>query len=240
MGDDVNSGAGKYWVLFLQPLPESGERVALALVIHDEANRAAILKYDLEFSKARKIYPDLDTDGLRFCLETLDSDLQSSEDIPATLNSYGPQISASSARRIASPVSDDVIGMLLKRYVYPAQARRVRKERSDLVAAEIAAFVQDNAGAHVQFRTGVSAKEIVGRSVPGTKPVALAIPSRDGWTLVDGVDLNKLSAGAAISRADEVARTYWNYSRAAADAGVRIRKVGLVLNGHSHLSPPTH
>ena len=37
-----------------------------------------------------------------------------------------------------------------------------------------------------------------------------------------------------------MARTYWNYGRAAAEAGVQIRRVGVVLNGHSHLSAPTH
>jgi hypothetical protein len=239
MGDELSRGIGKYWVLFLQPLPESGERVAIALVFHDKAERP-IVEYDPAFSKALKLYSDLDTDGLRYCLETLQTDLRSSNQIEATLNSYGPQISASNARKIVSPVSEQVIAMLLARYVYLSKGKKARKERKDMVGEEIAIFVRNNAGPDVRLRTGVSAREIVGHPVPGTKPVAIAIPSDRGWTLIDGVDLNQSTVTAAISRADDVARTYWNYSRAAAAAGVQIRRVGVVLNGHSHLSKPTH
>lgn len=239
MGDELSRGIGKYWVLFLQPLPEAGERVAIALVFYDKTGRP-VVEYDPAFSKALKLYPDLDIDGLRFCLDTLQNDLRSSSQIETTLNAYGPQISASNARRIVSPVSEQVIEMLLARYVYLAKGKRARKEQKDKVGEEIATFVRNNAGPDIQFRTGVSAREIVGRRLPGTKPVAIAIPSDRGWTLIDGVDLNQSTATAAISRADDVARTYWNYSRAAADAGVQIRRVGVVLNGSSHLTKPTH
>jgi hypothetical protein len=239
MGDELSRGIGKYWVLFLQPLPEAGERVAIALVYCDKTDRP-VVEYDPGFSKALKLYSDLDADGLRYCLDTLQTDLRSSDQIEATLNSYGPQISASNARKIASPVSEHVIDMLLARYVYPPKGKRARKERKDTVGEEIAVFVRNNAGPDIQFKTGVSAREIVGHRVPGTKPIAVAIPSRQGWTLIDGVDLNQLTAPAAINRADDVARTYWSYSRMAAEAGVQIRRVGVVLNGHSHLSLSTH
>ena len=43
-----------------------------------------------------------------------------------------------------------------------------------------------------QSRTHIGSKEILGRALPGTKRVALAIPSASGWTLVDGIDLNQL------------------------------------------------
>jgi hypothetical protein len=239
MGDELSRGIGKYWVLFLQPLPEAGERVAIALVFHDKADRP-VVEYDPAFSKALKLYSDLDADGLRFCLESLEADLRSSKQIEATLNSYGPQISASSARRIVSPVSEQVIEMLLARYVFPSKGKKNRKERKDKVGQEIATFVRNNAGPGIELKTDVSAREIVGHRVPGTKRVAIAIASDGGWTLIDGVDLNQSTASAAVSRADDVARTYWNYSRLAAEAGVQIRRVGVVLNGHSHLSVPTH
>ena len=239
MGDELSRGIGKYWVLFLQPLPEAGERVAIALVFYDKTDRP-VVEYDPDFSKALKLYSDLDTDGLRYCLETLKTDLRSTDQIEATLNSYGPQVSASNARKIASPISEHVIEMLLARYVYPSKGKRARKERKDMVGEEIAIFVRNNAGPDIHFRKGVSAQEIVGHRVPGTKPVAIAIPSDHGWTLIDGVDLNQSTPPAAISRVNDVARTYWNYSRAAAQAGVQIRRVGVVLNGHSHLSRPTH
>jgi hypothetical protein len=103
MGDELSRGIGKYWVLFLQPLPESGERVAIALVFCDRTDRP-VIEFDPAFSKALKLYSDLDIDGLRFCLESLQADLRSSNQIETTLSSYGPQISASSARKIVSPV----------------------------------------------------------------------------------------------------------------------------------------
>src|ERR1017187_9943469 len=114
MGDLLSRGIGKYWVLFLQPLPEAGERVAIALVFYDKTDRP-VVEYDPDFSKALKLYSDLDTDGLRYCLETLKTDLRSTDQIEATLNSYGPQVSASNARKKPSPVSEPVIEIPLAR-----------------------------------------------------------------------------------------------------------------------------
>ena len=108
------------------------------------------MEYDPAFSKALKLYSDVDTDGLRYCLETLQTDLRSSDQIEATLNSYGPQISASNARRIVSPVSEQVIEMLLARYVYLSKGKRARKERKDKVGEEIERFRPD------QYRAGHS------------------------------------------------------------------------------------
>ena len=161
MGDELSRGIGKYWVLFLQPLPESGERVAIAVVFHDKAERP-VVEYDPAFAKALKLYSDVDTDGLRYCLETLQTDLRSSDQIEATLNSYGPQISASNARRIVSPVSEQVIEMLLARYVYLSKGKRARKEQKDKVGEEIETFVRNNTGPDIRFKTGVGAREIVG------------------------------------------------------------------------------
>ena len=112
----------KYWVLFLQPLPEAGERIAIALVFHDEGGRPRV-EFDRSLSKALELFPDLDKDGLLVYLDSLQRELLSSCDVESTLNSYGPQISASSPRRIASPISEKVVEMLLARYVRRAKPR---------------------------------------------------------------------------------------------------------------------
>jgi hypothetical protein len=111
---------GKYWILFLQPLPEAGERIAIALVFCDIGGRPRV-EFDRRLSKALKMYPGLDSDGLVFYLDSLQRELHSSRDIDLTLSSYGPQISTSSPRRIASPISDKIIQMLLAKYVRPAK-----------------------------------------------------------------------------------------------------------------------
>jgi len=50
------------------------------------------------------------------------------------------------------------------------------------------------------------------------------------------VDLNELAPKAAIKRADEVGRNFWQINREAANQHGRLfRRIGLVLNGNSHL-----
>jgi hypothetical protein len=65
--------------------------------------------------------------------------------------------------------------------------------------------------------------------------------SGTGWTLIDGVDLNLLKPQQAIDRADNVGRTFWKYSQLASEGQTgTIRKIGVVLNGLSHLKPREH
>lgn len=122
--DPAEPRTAQYWIVFLQPLPEAGERIAVALVFRDVQKRAWI-RFDDRFSKALMLYPDQDQSALRFEFESLQQDLDSCDDVEATLNSYGPQIAASSPRRIASPISPQVVEMLLRRYVYPPTERSV-------------------------------------------------------------------------------------------------------------------
>jgi hypothetical protein len=120
--DSAEPRTAQYWIVFLQPLPEAGERIAMALVFRDVQKRAWI-RFDGRFSKVLMLYPDQDQSALRFDLESLQRDLDSCDDVEATLNSYGPQIAISSPRRIASPISEPVVDMLLARYVYPSRER---------------------------------------------------------------------------------------------------------------------
>lgn len=239
MGDELKRQTGKYWVLFYQPLPEAGERIAIALIF--EANRGpATVEYDPTFAKLVKVFPDADPQALAFSLESLSGELRTSNQVEGVINAYGSQLAASPARRIGVPVPDGAIDMLMGRYVYPVKRKKRARSHEDKVAKEIEAFVRGNVATGIELRTSVSARDILGRRVAGTKRIALAIPSRAGWTLVDGVDLNQSSPQETASRADEISRTFWNYSRAAGDSGMRLRRVGVVLNGNSHLASNTH
>ena len=228
MDDKLTRRAGKYWVMFYQPLPEAGERIAIALVFQG-IHKGAAVEYDPTFSKVAKVFPDIDSQALVFLLDSLRSDLADSDQVELVLNQYGPQIAASAARKIAVPLSAAAIEMLMTRYVLPARRRRRDPRQEDKIGREIEAFVRHNVQTPVDVRTEVTAREILGRSVPGIKRVALAIHNPSGWTLVDGVDLNQLTPQAAANRADEVSRTFWNYSRAVEGTGTRIQRVGVVL-----------
>jgi hypothetical protein len=239
----MSHNLGRYWILYLQPAPEAGERIAVALVLEDESGTR--VEYDHKFAKVRKVFPGFDVDVLTFYLENVRRDLtatKTKDDTASILGSYGPQLMASVVRRVAIPITNEAIMMMLNKYVLPAKADQTlvlaaaaQEAAHDPVAREIAAFVLNRVG-EVSFRAFASPHEIVGRSLRGVKPVAMAIPSRKGWTLVDGVDLNKLSAAASIKRANEIGRTFWNYSQVSSHEGT-IQTIGIVLNGSSHLAP---
>jgi hypothetical protein len=125
LNQKAETDAARYWIVFLQALPEAGERIAIALVFRDQRKRAWV-RFDGRFSKALKLYPDLDTSALNFYLESLQRDLNACDEVEDVLNSYGPQIEASNPRRIASPISEQVVEMLLARYIYPAKEQPVR------------------------------------------------------------------------------------------------------------------
>src|ERR1700734_1728119 len=108
MGDDLKRKLGRYWVLFYQPLPEAGERIAIALVFDDRRGPATV-EYDTTFAKLLKVFPEVDPKVLIFYLESLRVELRTSVDIESTINSYGSQIAVSAVRRISLPVSTSAI-----------------------------------------------------------------------------------------------------------------------------------
>lgn len=238
MGEELELQGGRYWVVYYQPLPEAGERVAAALVFTDGPGRT-VVEYDPDFAKVRKLFPNADVQTLAFYMRSMQSDLNDSADPASVLSAYGPQLAVSAARRVATPLDSAKIDLLKSRYLFPEKAKGARK-RAPNPAKELEAFVRARAGRDVELRAGVSAREIFGRPVTGTKKVALAVEQESGWTLIDGVDLNQLSPQAVVDRADDIARSFWNYGRAAGEFGVRIQRVGVVLNGNSHLAEKTH
>ena len=239
MENELGRRVGKYWLLYYQPLPEAGERIVIALVFEDSKGGAAI-EYDPTFAKAAKVFPNLDSSSFEFFLDGLRVALVRASSVETVIGMYGPQVAASVARKIAVPVTRSAIEVLMTKFVYPAKkTRQPSKKKVDKVAQEIEAYVRGQIGSGAEMKTNVTASDIVGRPIAGTKPIALAIHGKSEWILVDGIDLNQLSPAAAISRANDISRTYWNSSRDKGALGEGIRSVGVVLNGHSHLVPAT-
>jgi hypothetical protein len=240
MESSVTQQLGSYWILYFQPLPEAGERIAIAIALQDKYGIR--LEYDRKFSKVHKLYPGVSTEALFFFLESLReelSSLQANQDPSLVLASYGPQVMPSAVRVVALPITDQVIFMLLRKYVLPMKPGQQTVEPQEIildpVAKEIEAFVFNRVG-KLKFQSSATPKEILGHPIAGVKPIAMAIPNPQGWTLVDGVDLNRLTIAAAIKRANDIGRTFWNYTRVSSE-GARIQTVGIVLNGNSHRAP---
>jgi hypothetical protein len=241
MGDKVNNQIGRYWAIFYQPLPESGERIAIALVLeHNSAN--CTVEFDEKFAKVRKVFPDLDAEGMAFTLSGLQTKLNETDNRDFLLASLGPQISASIARRAALPFTDKRKASLMSRYVLPAKSTRpepltAQEQRNQTVTKAIQGYIRgyfDGKDISVE----VSPKQIFVRNIPGVRPVAIGIQAGDGsWTVMDGVDLNQSTAQSAERRADDIGHTYWKLKREAERKGIKVKSIGIVLNGHSHLSP---
>jgi hypothetical protein len=233
--------AGTYRLLYFQPAPETGERIAIGLLLEDGRN--SFVYYDHHFGKLRRLYPWLDLSMVHFYLDALEGALSKSINAESTLNLYGPQLVASDSRRIALPITEALVDLLMRKFVLPAPKVAVAHEEKpvDAVAQSIRAYVTQGAGRELKVHSGADALMILGRKSPRIAPVAMAIESATGWTLIDGVDLNILTPTKAIDRADHVGRTFWQYARATKQPNsVSVRTIGLVLNGLSHLKPPAH
>jgi hypothetical protein len=230
---------GWYRLLYYQPAPETGERITIGLLFQDGEH--AFLHYDKQFAKLRKLYPWIDSKSVGFYLDDLKDALAKTKSIEPVLNLYGPQLVASDARKIALPITDALVSMLTEKFVRPAPRGPHEVRQPDQVAIAIQAYVRNRAHKDLHFHTEVTSDTILGRKAPRLGTVAVAVESNVGWTLIDGVDLNLLRPNQAINRADDVGRTFWHYSRLAEERKARpIRKIGVVLNGVSHLNPKEH
>jgi hypothetical protein len=209
------------------------------LLFDDEEH--AFLHYDRHFAKLRKLYPWIDPKTVAFYLDDLTGALAKTNSVEPVLNLYGPQLVSSEARRVALPITGALVAMLMDKFVQPAPRGPHEARQPDQVAIAIQAYVRNRAQRKLHFRTEVTSDTILGRKGSRLGSVALAVESGAGWTLIDGVDLNLLKPKAAIDRADDVGRTFWQYARLVEEGQIGpIRKIGIVLNGLSHLKPREH
>ena len=238
MASEMNSSKGNYWLVYYQPVPETGERIAVGLILQDQGRRPQV-KFDTKFSKILRVFPTTDPATLAFYFQNIAEQLELGGPIESTLNAFGPQLVPSKARSVVSPISAEVVDHLIARHLLPVKKLRGKRDQPDGVANEIESFVRGSVTGNFEFRKNVRAQDILGRSVAGTKRIAMAVQLDGKWALIDGVDLNQSTPKQTTDRADEIARTYWNYRRAAAGNEMPVKSIGIVLNGNSHLEPKT-
>ncbi len=238
MAFDIKTPPGKYWLLYYQPLPEAGERIVAALAFTGVGSRPRV-EFDAQFVKVRKVFPDTDPQALAFYFEGLAEKLAAGEPFESAINALGPQILASKDRSVANPLTGQILKLLTNRYLMPAKGSEAREKKSNAVAKEIETFVRKSLPPELSLHTNVAARDILGHSVTGTRKIALATNSNGTWTLIDGVDMNHATPREVTDRVNDITKTYWNYSREALKSNVAIRRVGIVLNGNSHLHEKT-
>src|SRR5271169_4398410 len=235
MASELKRG-GWYRLLYYQPAPETGERITIVLLFEDEEH--AFLHYDKQFAKLRKLYPWIDSKTVGFYLDDLKGALAKTKSIEPVLNLYGPQLVSSDARKVVLPITDALVEMLMEKFVHPAPRGPHEAKQPDQVAMAIQSYVKNRVHKDLHLHTEVTSDTILGRKAARVGTVAVAVETDAGWTLIDGVDLNLLRPKQAIVRAEDVGRTFWHYSRLVEEGKTRpIRKIGVVLNGLSHLKP---
>lgn len=230
---------GVYRILYAQPAPETGERIAVAVLVQDGDK---LLYFDRRFPRLKKVFGDLELDALEYYLDHLKEEISRATEPETVLNRYAPQVVASDPRKIVLPVDEHAARVLMQKLLQPPPklmaAAGAEAKVVDPVTRAIEAYMKTRARVTENVRTEIAPEDIFGRRVAGLHPVAVGVRRGGTWVLVDGVDLNELSPKAAIKRADEVGRNFWQISREAEKQhSGTVKRIGLVLNGNSHLRP---
>lgn len=245
MGHSLREGTAQYRLLYVQPDPDRGDRVCVGVLFRESPRRISVL-YDQDFTKLRCVAPDVDQDLLRLYLTDFRSTVERShDDLEIALKRYGPQVTASVDRYVASPITDRVKQLLLERFAMPKRGATalegalvagvqsgtaLRQE----VRERIASFTE-SVVAPLDLRVVRNARppDVLGKAFKLIDPVAVAIRGRDSTVLVDGIDLRLASPKRSIGIANKVVHTFWQYGRIRAEdlSAGRVKRVGLVLNG---------
>jgi hypothetical protein len=233
-------GVGTYRILYAQPTPETGERIAVALLVQ---NGGTQLYFDRRFPRLKKVLGDLELDALGYYLDHLREEISRDPEPERILNRYAPQIIPSDPRKVMLPFDEKAARVLMQKLLQPTTRLMAAASEAmtfDPVTKAIEAYLKIRAQVTQDVQTDIPPEQIFGHRVSGLRSVAAGIRRGSTWVLVDGVDLNELAPRAAIKRADEVGRNFWQINREAASQHGRLfRRIGLVLNGNSHLRNAT-
>jgi hypothetical protein len=242
----------EYRLLYAQPSPELGDRVCIGVLFREHGRRVTVV-FDPSFPKLRCVAPNVDMDLLRYLVTDLAAAVEDDgRDLDLKLTRYTPHLSTSSARAVASPLTDETKRLLLHRFTYsgPPDALRgliaagyggpASVSLRDETREKIATFTEQlSEPLHFQVIKNARPLEIFGRSTRRRiEPVAAAVRRLDGVILVDGIDLTLVSARRGLGLANKVAHTFWQYAKLRDEEleAFRIQRVGVVLNGRMHRS----
>lgn len=244
MATELKRQVGSYRLLFFQPDPEDGDRVCIGVLVHEGHDYTVL--YDKKFSKVHCIAPGLEPELIKFYLDNLESNLhrKSPDDLALTLKKCGPQMIASEERRLLLPLTEQQKMRLLERFVLPASKLKAdateasaQQEFADHLRLFVTEFVRPS---EVTILHNARPHELFGKSLPHVRPVAIAVRKAGKIVMVDGVDLGVLTPTQAITRANHVGHTFWQYGRFRSDdlavQQVPFTRVGVVLNGAKNKS----
>lgn len=240
MVNQLKSSLASYRILYFQPDPEDGDRIAVAILVYHE--RDIEILYDRKFPKLRHLAPGIEPELVSFYLEDLRRTLTKVDsEIDERLRQHAPQLVASEERKLAWPLSEKAKLYLIERFLQPRRKLAAGGRVVDILEQRLVTSKERIAGLIEQFKgpkvlaiqRNATSEWIVGRRIPQVKPVALALRKRDETVLVDGVDLNVLSPGGALSKVNRVVHTFWQYARLRQQRldGSKLVRIGVVLNG---------
>ncbi|SRR6266404_656928 len=237
MGNELTAS---YRLVYFQPDPEDGERVCVALLFNTQ--RDVELLYDSEFPKLRCLAPHIDTDLVKIYLDDMEANLKRApSDVDLLIRRHSPQLVTSEARKAAWPLTNTARMHLMRRFlskegrVEDDSSKPLAKDkRVNQVKAHLRALVQRVAKEQIgELQEDAKAHWVLGQSFPGIDPIAFGLRRTDVVILIDGIDLSVLKPKPALSRANRITHTFWQY-RNIRQMGFLDRvphRIGVVLNG---------
>ena len=178
----------EYRLLFMQPDPESGERVCVGIIIDNE------LMYDREFSRVRCISPKLNIGLTSIYLESLRDRIAAGSGLLEAVKEYAPLFLCSSPRQVTLPLTAEKKLSLFEHFVKKEPERRAGQTavRREQFVSRVHQFAFPQGGLHdMQVIENASAEDVIGREDAEVEPVAVALRVGESTILLDGIDLNK-------------------------------------------------
>jgi hypothetical protein len=222
----------EYRLLFMQPDPESGERVCVGIIIDGE------LLYDRDFTRARCISPDVNIDVSNIYLENLRDRLASRSELMEIFKEYSPLFVCSPPRTVTLPLTSEKKLSLFEHFVKAGRRTRNVEARRERFVSRLHEFaIPGNGYKEARVIENASPEDVIGREDAEVEAVALALRSERQTVLLDGIDLHKSTGKQARSQITRVNHVFWHYKKLAGQEGLAIKRVALVFNGNSHLKP---
>lgn len=232
----------EYRLLYFSPRPEDGEQVCVAIL--ENADGRWSLEFDEKLSKLQAISRPQDLDFVLNTLETLRSELGKANP-DSLIRSVEPQFHISEPRKLLVGWSDEVRGLLRKRFLRRSHAMSAMQEHAyqhemekkigDLVRSlrpDAASYMLVGAKPEQIFRSDTV------KGFKNPKPIASAIIGNSRAVLIDGVDTSVGISTEVIQRANRIAFTFWQYGKASQDTPQNLNlprhlfKVGVVFDGN--------
>jgi hypothetical protein len=246
MGSELKANLASYRLLYFQPDPEDGERIAVGILLYKD--RKAEVLYDKKFPKLKCFVPYFDPATIAFYLETLQRRVSDVDvDLEVSLRRHAPQILASEERKVAWPLTEQTKLYLIERFLHhrggpegSSAAQSFAQEREEISKRRLTELVEQLKGSDfIEIHRDATPQWVLGRKIPQMRPVAIAIRKVNQIILVDGVDLNVLTPQRALSAVNKIVHTFWQYGRFRQETIDRteIKRIGVVLNGVPNPGP---